>query len=110
MYQVDVYTDARDRTPLEEWLETLDSDAVKKIMHAVEMLQREGTRIARDVEDGIWELRPSRYRVFFFHAGAGRYILLHGYTKKSPKAPRREIEAAKRERADWLEREQHHGS
>ena len=87
MYQVDVYTDARDRTPLEEWLETLDSDAVKKIMHAVEMLQREGTRIARDVEDGIWELRPSRYRVFSSMPVLADTFFCTGIRKSRPKRP-----------------------
>jgi phage-related protein len=61
---------------------------------------------ARPVEAGLWELRAGSTRVFYFAYVGRRFILLHGYRKRSQKAPKREIETALRRRADFLEKEQ----
>ena len=58
------------------------------------------------VEGPIWELRAEfGGRVFYFAHSGRRFVLLHGYRKKSQKAPRREIETALRRWEDVLRRE-----
>ena len=51
-----------------------------------------------------FELRPGTNRVFYFFIEKDTFVLLHHFRKKSQKTPRREIEKAKAERKDYLER------
>ena len=56
------------------------------------------------IEGKLWELRPIPNRVFFATLEDNHLILLHQFRKKTQKTPKREIEQAKRELNDWLER------
>lgn len=58
----------------------------------------------KHLEDEIWELRPLRDRILFAGVADGKYVLLHVFMKETQKTPRREIEKAKRELADFKER------
>lgn len=79
-----------------------------KVLAYVEALSRYGTLLgmpqARYLEDGIWELRPLRYRIFYFHWKEGTYVLLSWFYKRTQKTPRSEIERAKRNRDDFVRR------
>ena len=76
----------------------------------IQLLSDNGTRglpksIAEYLDDGIWELRPGNNRVFFFFFDDdGSYILLHQFRKKSQKTPPSELNKAKKERTDYIER------
>ncbi|QKY69852.1 type II toxin-antitoxin system RelE/ParE family toxin [Lentibacillus sp. CBA3610] len=58
------------------------------------------------LEDDIYELRTkfstNIFRTLFFHYRDGKLILLHGFTKKQQKTPRKEIIRAKKYRDDFL--------
>jgi phage-related protein len=54
---------------------------------------------------GLWELRAGAIRLFYFAHTGQRFIVLHGFRKKSRKTPRREIVTAERRRSEFLERE-----
>ena len=58
----------------------------------------------KDKNGNIWELRPLRDRILFVGWVNGSYVLLHHFMKKTQKTPVREIEKAKRELADMIER------
>jgi phage-related protein len=47
---------------------------------------------------------PGRVLFYFLYVG-GRFIVLHGYQKKTERAPQREIATARRRMLDWLRRE-----
>jgi phage-related protein len=54
--------------------------------------------------NGVWQLRPGHHRIFYFwHAQAGRYVLLNGFRKKSNKTPRKELTKAETLRAEHLD-------
>ena len=57
-------------------------------------------------DDGIWELRPGFNRVLYFYYKDDTFVLLHQFRKQTRKTPRQEIEKAKRERNDWIERKE----
>ncbi len=61
---------------------------------------------ARPIDAGLWELRAGAARLFYFAYINRRFIMLHGYRKQSQKAPRQEIETARRRWAAFLEGEQ----
>lgn len=82
----------------------------KQVSLYIQLLQDNGTRlqenITKHIDDGIWELRPGSNRVFYFFFKDDTFVLLHHFHKKSQKTPRREIEKAKSERADYLSRKE----
>lgn len=80
----------------------------RKILSYLAALQDRGTLLGKPyvkhIDEDIWELRPLDNRIFFFYWKDNTIILLHYYIKKTDKTPRREIERAKRERNEWIER------
>ena len=74
----------------------------------MDLLAEHGTRIGEPVTKhlagDIWELRPRSDRVLYFFWKDNTFILLHHFVKKTQKTPEREIEQAKRNMADYLER------
>ena len=81
-----------------------------KIAEHILLLKQYGTRIGypvvRQIDGDIWELRPLKNRIFFFYWKENKIVLLSHYIKKTQKAPKREIEKAKANMRDWLEREE----
>lgn len=119
MYTIEFYEKANGESELWEFLEELrkksstSKDAriqYKQIGLYIQLLQDNGTRlqenITKHIDDGIWELRPGSNRVFYFFFKDDTFVLLHHFHKKSQKTPRREIEKAKSERADYLSRKE----
>jgi len=58
-----------------------------------------GMPLVRKLDDELWEIRsrqPNRIARVLFTAGDGRMVLLHGFIKKSRKAPAGDLELAKK--------------
>lgn len=117
MNEVIFYRTEEGRSSVIELLDTLKEkgDGCKndritrtKVLSYIESLSRYGTLLgmphARYLDDGIWELRPLRYRLFYFHWKEETFVLLSWFYKQSQKTPRSEIERAKRNRDDFLRR------
>ena len=114
-YEIEFYEDKKGQSQIVNWIKELDSNptkenksTLKKLYYQMERLEYDGTFIGeplvKQIEGKIWELRPVPNRVFFATLEDNELILLHQFRKKSQKTPKREIEQAKRELADWLER------
>lgn len=116
MYKIHYYKDKNGRSPVEEYLRELekrkDKDSrikLNKINNYLKMLRRDGLRLGepyiKHLEGDIWELRPIRDRILFaVWREDGGFMLLHLFVKKTQKTPSSEIEQAKREYKDILER------
>lgn len=117
MYKIEFYETQNGESELWIFLENLRQKSTtnkdlriqyKQMMFYIELLQNNGTRLGENItkhlDDGIWELRPGNNRVFYFFMEEDTFVLLHHFRKKSQKTPRREIEKAKVERKDYLER------
>lgn len=115
MHKVYFYKDKNGREPVFDYMADLkkntDKDSrikLNKINDYIEMLCRYGTQAGepyiKHLDGDIWELRPLRDRILFVAWINGGYVLLHQFMKKTQKTPAREIEKAKRELADLLER------
>lgn len=81
---------------------------LNKINDYIQALSVYGTQLndnyVKHLDGDIWELRPIRDRILFAGIVGGKYILLHPFTKKTQKTPAREIDKAKRELSDFIER------
>ena len=74
----------------------------------IQALSVYGTQLSENyvkhLDGDIWELRPIRNRILFVGWHNGSFVLLHHFMKKSQKTPRKEIDKAKRELNDLIER------
>lgn len=115
LYDVYFYRDKNGNEPVLEYIKRLANESNKdsrinlnKINDYIEMLKRYGTKAGepyvKHIEKEIWELRPLRHRILFVGWINNSYVLLHHFIKKTKKTPLKEIERAKRELEDLIER------
>lgn len=115
MHDIYFYKDRNGNEPVKEYLAELaakkDKDSrikLNKIRDYMKTLSVYGTQAGepyiKHLDGEIWELRPLRDRILFVAWVNGSYVLLHQFMKKTQKTPVREIEKAKRELADIVER------
>lgn len=117
MYIIEFYEKSNGECEILEFLEELrkksstSKDAriqFKQVSLYIQLLQDNGTHLTENItkylEDGIWELRPGNNRVFYFCFENNKFILLHHFRKKSQKTPKSELERAKSERNDYIQR------
>jgi len=121
VYNVEFYRNARGDEPVRQYLAELADKAstskdsrikLNKIVAYIDFLAEHGTRIGEPVtkhlEDEIWELRPFRDRILYFFWKNDTFVLLHHFVKKTQKTPEREIEQAKRNMINYIERSDKH--
>ena len=79
----------------------------------MQLLENNGNELrepySKHLGDGIFELRTKQgsdiARVLYFFIIGRKIVITHGFTKKTEKTPRREIEMARKYRKDYLKRE-----
>lgn len=119
MYEIEFYQDKSGKSEIVDYIKELNTKAVtnkecrinfNKIVAYMDMLEEMGTRVGEPVTkhlDGeIWELRPLKNRFLYAYYKDNRFIMLHHFIKKTQKTPKREIERAKRNLKDYLERKE----
>ena len=91
---------------VEEFIDCLPEKDRDKLLGVIQKTQEHGLDIAtrmkwvKKLESNLFELRPQQssniQRVVYFHLFdteyGSHYILTHGFTKKSQKTPKKEIE------------------
>lgn len=116
MHQIVFYVDRQGRSSLLDYITELENSKSKdsrikltKIREYVKALSINGTflpeKYIKHLDGEIWELRSINDRILFAGWVNGSFVLLHSFVKKTQKTPKREIEQAKRELADFTERE-----
>ena len=113
-FQVEFYETEDGRTPIQEFLDSLDSKMQAKMVGLMEILEEKGYSLrepySAPLEDGIFELRAVQgsniSRSLFFFYIEGRIIITHGFIKKTQKTPSAQIELAKKYRKDFLRRQE----
>lgn len=115
MHKIYFYKDKNGNEPIAEYISELAQKKDKnnriklnKIRDYIKVLSEYGTQAGepyiKHLDGEIWELRPLRDRILFVGWANGSFVLLHQFMKKTQKTPAREIEKAKRELADLIER------
>ncbi len=112
MYEVVYYTNVRGGSPVEDFVNAMPEKQQRKVAAFLELLAREGPRLRRPYADHVkGELRELRmqfgrneYRIFHFFVLKERVVLVHAFTKKTDKLPRREIETAEQRMRDFKQR------
>ncbi|MHC5249226.1 type II toxin-antitoxin system RelE/ParE family toxin [Enterococcus sp. LJL90] len=112
MGEIIFYTKSNGHSQIKDWLEDLyfhNPTQYKKVAVYLNILENLGLSAGMPYikflnREKLWELRPHRDRIIFFHDNKNKFILLHLFTKKTQKTPVRELEQALREKHDYLRR------
>lgn len=113
-FEVEFYAMENGEQPAREFLMSLDKKMRAKMVDMISILQDNGYELrepySKHLSSGIFELRAkvgsdiSRV-LYFFYAG-GQIVLTNGFVKKTRQTPRKELEKAKRYRAEYLHRKE----
>ncbi|MCH5192634.1 MAG: type II toxin-antitoxin system RelE/ParE family toxin [Oscillospiraceae bacterium] len=115
MHEIIFYEDGKGNKPVLDFIRELANSnskdsriKLKKVQEYIVVLQTYGATMGapymKHLDGDIWELRPISDRILFAGLVDGKFVLLHQFTKKTQKTPKREIEQAKRELEDFRER------
>lgn len=110
--EVELYSTASGEEVVANFLDTLPSKDLAKVMRDIDLLSEYGTDLhepyVKHIDGAIWELRSkfssNCYRIFYFIWRDNKLILLHGFSKKTQKTPKREIDVAKKRMNDYQSR------
>ncbi|SJZ45229.1 Phage-related protein [Pilibacter termitis] len=100
------YQDENGNIPFEDFLETLPDKDANKFRWMIGVVETLGLEVAKrqkwtkKLEDNLFELRSIQgndiQRGLFFKYEAGKFVITHGFTKKTDKTPEREKEKARK--------------
>jgi phage-related protein len=110
-WSVEFYSDRDNSSPVWDWYETLDDKTKAKLIWIFQLLETNGIEVGmpyiKPLEDKLYEVRAevnrNAIRVIYFLYTERRFILLHGFHKKTQKTPKKELEKAKKYLEDFLE-------
>ena len=112
MWNIDYYQSSAGRSPVEEFIDSLDAKSSARVARTLDLLEKFGISLgmpyAKHLEKSLWELRirhgRNRYRIIYFLYTVQTFVLLHGFTKKMGPVPRTDLETAESRRDDYLSR------
>ncbi|MDP2681866.1 MAG: type II toxin-antitoxin system RelE/ParE family toxin [Deltaproteobacteria bacterium] len=112
-WTVEYYKDREGKEPTAEFIEALSNEAKVKVFRIIKLLKDYGVLLkepyTRQVKGKIRELRikdnQGAIRILYFTYTGKRFILLHGFVKKTDKTPVREVEVAEKRLNDFIQRQ-----
>jgi len=118
-WKIELYQKANGTIPVAEFIESLPPKHRAKAIRSIDLLEEFGTGLrepyAKSIQGseykGLWELRvkfaSDISRVFYFLAADDKFVLLHGFLKKTMATPRVELDTARQYKADYYRRKEH---
>jgi phage-related protein len=111
-WSVEFYADANGDSPVLDWYESLDEKTKAKLIWIFQLLETNGIEIGmpyiQPLGDKLYEVRAdvnrNAFRVIYFLYTGRRFILLHGFQKKTQKTPTKELARARTYLEDFLDR------
>jgi phage-related protein len=112
-WRVEYYGDAKGREPVAEFIDALPIGTQAKILRLVDLLARHHVLLkepyTKQIKGKLRELRVAdavgKIRVLYFAHTGKRFILLHGFVKKTGKTLRRDIDIAEHRMQDYLKQQ-----
>jgi phage-related protein len=108
-FDVDYYTLPNGKQPVADFLDGLDVKMRVKAFRSISLLEEFGNGLrepdSKSLGDGLFELRikfaGDIARVFYFFVVNNKIVLTNGFIKKSSATPKRELELARKYKADY---------
>ncbi|WP_342387897.1 type II toxin-antitoxin system RelE/ParE family toxin [Salinicoccus bachuensis] len=112
--EFDTMTDSRGNDNFEAYLATLTEKEQDKLVARILEIEHQGLQVARrmkwvkKLDDDLYEIRcqfsNNIQRVLYFQEKDNKFVITHGFSKKTQKTPAREISKARRMRNKYLGR------
>lgn len=101
-------------SPVLDWFTSQDPKVQAKLARIFDLLQEQGTAVGKPyvapLGDKLFEIRVEQntniFRTLYFAHTGQRFILLHGFQKKTQKTPKKELALAKERMRTFLDHEQ----
>lgn len=115
MIEIELYDTVDGKCPVQEYLDSLSTKLLAKTLRTIDLLEKNGTALrgpySEPLGDGIFELRTKQCsditRILYFFFVGNKAVLTNGFTKKTQKTPKTEVELAKKYKADYERRHKH---
>lgn len=112
-WTVEYYRDTTGKEPAADFIDAFSHETRAKAFRIIKLLKDHGVLLkepyTRQVRGKIRELRikdnQGAIRILYFTYTGRRFILLHGFIKKTDKTPEREIEVAEKRMDDFINRQ-----
>jgi phage-related protein len=109
-YKCYYYRTTRGKSPVEEFIDSLDRRTQVKFFYKKGLLEEFGPKLpfphARYIGEGLYELRfegrEGQIRILYFFFYKEKVIFAHGFVKKTQKIPKKEIEIAIYRKREFL--------
>lgn len=104
IWGIELYESPRGTKPVKDFLDSLEDSARDKVYASMELLKEFGVmlgppHVKKLKGTRLWELRvigESNVRMFYVVKIGKKFLILHGFLKKSQKTPEKEIEIAEK--------------
>jgi len=108
-WQVEFYKTHNNKSPVKDWISTLSTKTKVKIFRHLELLEKFGLELkepyVKNLGDKLYEVRVKDqlgiYRIIYFANTGKKFVLLHGFIKKTQKTPKKELELAKQRMKEY---------
>ena len=112
VWEIELYKDRSGKEPVADFLDDLQGGTRAKVVKMFDRLAEYGVLLdepfTRQIRGKIRELRvkdnQGNVRILYFTFTGRRFILLHGFLKKTDETLEREIELAEKRMKDFIER------
>jgi phage-related protein len=114
-WRVVYYRDRNNRYPIQEFIKGLSQTARAAVIRDIDLLAELGLALGAPTVKPIkgvrklWELRTKTadgaIRIFYVAVTGKRFVLLHGFIKKTEKTPKIELDVAAKRLQEILEQE-----
>lgn len=102
---------ANGSSEFEDFLDSLTAEEADKLLMVIRAIEEHGLQVARKlkwvnkIENNLYEIRTEQnkhwLRGLYFKAEGSRYIITHGFKKKTNKTPEKEKKHAREVRKRW---------
>ncbi len=109
-WEIVFYESRSGNKPVKEFLDSLEGIVRNKVYSSLELLKEYGINLSlphvkKITGTPLWELRilgESSTRIFYVARAGQKFLLLHGFRKKSQKTPENEIKTAEKRLNDFI--------
>ncbi len=110
---VEYYRDSSSKEPAADFIDSLPVETRAKVFRIIKLLKDHGVLLkepyTKQIKDKLRELRikdmQGAIRILYFTFTGRRFVLLHGFIKKTDRTPEREIVIAEKRMSDFINRE-----
>ncbi len=110
-WKIEFYHSPVNKSVVFDWFVQREAKVQAKFAQIFDLLQAKGILVGMPyvrpiVNTKLYEIRVEQssniYRILYFAYTGQRFILLHGFQKKTQKTPKKEIEIAQKRRKEFL--------